>query len=164
VRQTIPVSWFNRNISYNENFWRFLLPGFLLVLTILLGYNGFLQLAKEQIAATDPTATTLTQTEKLDIFFNAVNLISLNSSTLQVARVPLVLNIARFTGLLFVLNAFIVAFMLAIGSNNKNLLRFFFWRLFRFRNIQMIMGLNTQSYALAMALKQQGGRVVMIDK
>src|SRR5690606_26418109 len=119
-----------RNIMYNENFWRFLLPGFLAMITIGLGYAGFLQLASMQSIHDAGSFSGLTTNSHLDAFFNAVNLITFNSSALNVeGNIPLELNISRFTGLLFVLNAFMVAFMLAIGTNNKNLLRFFWWRL-----------------------------------
>ncbi len=153
------ISAWNRYIAYNENFWRFILPSMLVVLTILFGYIGFTTLAAAESPAAGSTA------KRLDAFFNAVNLVTFNSSALNTDQeVPLLLNIARFTGLLFVLNAFIVAFMLAIGSNNKNLLRIYLWKLVRFRNIRLIIGLNQLSYPLALALKQQGAEVVVIDK
>lgn len=153
----------NRYIAYNENFWRFFLPSLLVVLTILLGYIGFSRLdaGGAQVSGSPP----MDSRKRLDAFFNAVNLITFNSSALNTDKpVPLTLNIARFTGLLFVLNAFIVAFMLAIGSNNKNLLRIYLWKLLGFRNIRLVTGLNQLSYPLALALKQQGAEVLLIDK
>ncbi len=156
------VSWANRYIMYNENFWRFLLPSFLVLFTMGLGYIGFLQLEK---TLNGNGAGPVAANARLDAFFNAANLITLNASALNVTeKVPLMLNIARFTGLLFILNAFIVAFMLAIGSNNKNLIRFFLWKLAGYHNIHLVIGLNSLSYPLAIALKQQGAKIIVVDK
>lgn len=157
------ISAWNRYIAYNENFWRFFLPSILVLVTIVLGYIGFTALsAADGPASNSPS---INSHKRLDAFFNAVNLVTFNSSALNTDKdIPLSLNIARFTGLLFVLNAFIVAFMLAIGSNNKNLLRIYLWKILGLRNIRLVIGLNQLSYPLALALKQQGAEVLLIDK
>jgi hypothetical protein len=156
-----PIPWWKGNVSHNENFWRFVLPLFFVILTVAFGTWGFI-LSKD--AGPDPGYPGYR-----NAFFNAVNLLTFNSSVKELLdnekeAVIFVLDIARFAGLFFFINAFIVAFLLAIGGNNKNLIRFFFWRWFARDKICLITGLNGVSYLLAITLKKKNQRVMIIDK
>ena len=75
-------------------FWRFIFPIILVIATLVLGYKGF------SICETDQDA--------FDNFFDAANLLTLNSSALgyDVGFFSMI-NIARFLGLIFLIYAFV---------------------------------------------------------
>ncbi|PWV56970.1 NAD-binding protein [Chitinophaga sp. S165] len=156
-----PISWWKRNVGYNENFWRFVLPLFFVILTVGFGSWGFILSEQGGQGAGYPGYR--------NAFFNAVNLLTFNSSVSPSPgtgqeELNIILDIARFAGLSFFINAFIVAFLLAIGGNNKNLLRFFLWRWFARDRICLITGLNSITYLLAITLKKEKQKVMIIDK
>ncbi|PSL35087.1 NAD-binding protein [Chitinophaga ginsengisoli] len=153
------IPWWKRNVVYNENFWRFVLPLFFVLLTVSFGTWGFILREEAGYVPDYPGYR--------HAFFSAVNLLTFNSSaddTDKSEKVVVILDIARFSGLFFFINAFVVAFLLAIGSNNKNLLRFFFWHWFSRDRICMISGLNSITYLLAITLKKEHQNVMIIDK
>ncbi len=151
-----PIPWWKRNVGYNENFWRFVLPLFFVILTVGFGTWGF-------ILSGQADAVPHYQGYR-NAFFRAVNLLTFNSSMDEPASAIVILDIARFAGLSFFINAFVVAFLLAIGGNNKNLLRFFLWRWFARDRICLITGLNSITYLLAITLKKEKQKVMIIDK
>lgn len=156
-----PIPWWKGNVIYNENFWRFVLPLFFVLLTVGFGTWGFILSEEAGQDAGYPGVR--------NAFFNAVNLLTFNSSVHEPPlegqeQLNVVLEIARFAGLFFFINAFVVAFLLAIGSNNKNLIRFFFWRWLAGDKISLITGLNSVSYLLAITLKKGKQKVMIIDK
>ena len=95
--------------------------------------------------------------------FKAINLLTFGSSAdIEPEKVPRILTIARWTGLLFVINAFLIAYLLAIGKNHKVSLKIS-WRAFWGMPFYLLAGLNEKSYNLAKDLKRQGRSVVIID-
>ncbi|SDF81821.1 NAD-binding protein [Chitinophaga filiformis] len=148
------IPWWKKNVIYNENFRRFVLPLFWVLLTVSFGTWGFILSKKPD-----------NYPEYRDAFFSAVNLLTFNSSVGNEPREAVViLDIARFSGLAFFVNAFLIAFFLAIGSNNKSLLYFFVWKWFSKDRICMITGLNSITYLLAITLKREHQKVMIIDK
>lgn len=150
------IHWWNGYVVYNENFWRFVLPLFFVLLTVIFGTLAFVLRKGALYDAGYPGYR--------NAFFSAVNLLTFNSSTDESSNDVILMDIARFGGLFFFINAFVVAFFLAIGGNNKNLLRFFVWQLFRKDRICMITGLNNITYLLAIMLKKEHQKVMIIDK
>ncbi|SHN32525.1 NAD-binding protein [Chitinophaga sp. CF418] len=150
------IPWWKGNVIYNENFWRFVLPLFFVILTVSFGTWGFI-LCKGADHVPNYQGYR-------NAFFSAVNLLTFNSSADEPDKAVVILDIARFSGLFFFINAFVVAFLLAIGSNNKNLLRFFFWKIFSKDRICLITGLNSITYLLAITLKKEHQKVMIIDK
>ncbi len=98
-----------------------------------------------------------------DDFFSALNLLTLDSSFyIDPEKVPWQLTLTRWTGLLFLLYAFFIAYLLAISKNHKVRMKIS-WRAFWGRPFYILTGLNDKSYSLAKDLKRQSKSVVIID-
>lgn len=153
---------------------QFVLPAFLLLLTIFLGMKGFYDyhICLHQSPASSPL---LNQT---DYFFKALNLATLNSSVLGEGSncEPFILDAARFSGLVFFAYAVLLTLIKLTGSN---LNRFWIhsWRiwfkigkLFKFlKNFSRkgpydtIIGMSEAAHYLALDLLKSGHKVVVVD-
>jgi len=167
------VSWWNK---YESFILQFIAPALLLLTTIILGYIGFenyqICLNKNNKAA--PLL------DFLDYAFKAINLATLNSSVIGDSGNcnNLTLNIARISGVIFLIYAFILAFIKLTGSNLNRFwilswrIKFLIQKLLHLisgtktdRNgpYDTLIGLSEQSHYLAMNLLQHGHKVIIIS-
>lgn len=144
-----------KSVFQTSNILNYGLPIILVLVTIGFGSFGFMimhQAVKE--AGMWPSAND---------FFSAVNLITFDSSKdIDPAKSNTFLELGRWAGLFFILNAFIITIVIAIGKNNKIRFKIMIWNLFRFK-YQILMGLTDKSYHLAIDLINKGKRVILID-
>ncbi len=178
-------TWMKVKNGYHHGlFLHYLLPAAFVLLTVGLGSFGFKDLrrykelkedktkvdgsgaASTPSKADHPKKTNLHSSEFLpqtNDLFNAINLLTFGSSaSIDPQKVPLKLSVARWTGLLFVLNAFFIAYLLATSKNNKIRVKVFWWAFWR-KHFYVLCGLNDKSYSLGKDLKRQGKSVVIID-
>jgi hypothetical protein len=178
IRQSESVKDFNTVSFWNkyENYiLQFILPTALLILTVIVGYIGF---ENYQICLNkaDPKEPLL---DFLNYSFKAINLATLNSSVID--EHPecsnFQLNIARISGVAFLIYAFLLAFIKLTGSNlNRFWIRCwqisFLWNKswdFIFHNkplrngpFDTIIGLSEHSHYLALDLLNQRHKVIII--
>jgi len=103
-------------------------------------------------------------------FFNAVNLITFNSSVQNLERIHWSFKVARILGLFSVLLGFIAAIFLAV-SNNKKVELLLKIRLglqkilgFKKNTLSLVTGSSLPALDLAIDLKKQGHFVIMLAK
>lgn len=173
----------------DEIVWKFLLPILLVVLTIALGTYGFrLQrgfenwktdtVYKQQQAGGHEGSLSAQQIKQYDWhnkpavsandFYNAVNLLTFNSSTIDAERTHWCLNLARLLGLLAVVTGFWQALMAALATNFKTNLKLQ-WLLFRRwlrpgLRYSLIIGASEMATNLAQDIRRQGGLVILLDE
>ncbi|WP_421943319.1 hypothetical protein [Pedobacter sp.] len=178
--------WFSAKFSWNlvaklnkyeSLFLQAILPAFLLLLTIIAGYNGFKDYQACVIGKDDKKALL----DAMDYFFKAVNLSSMGTSVLgeYVECSNRALNLARISGAMLFTYAFMLAFLKLTGSN-LNRFWILVWRVkfasYKLRHIlfsmemkkkgafDTIIGLSEQSHYLALDLIKNHRKVIIIDE
>ena len=120
----------------------YLLPVLLVFTTLLLGLIGFLNYSKT------------TNSGFANNVFNAAQLLTLELSDTETEEgsLPLVLNLARFVALLFLIYAFFYGLYLALGEK-WTLLKLRFWQ--KKSNFSIVLGLNLESKYLITDLSEK---------
>jgi hypothetical protein len=143
------IKKFLERLFKRQLIWYFIAPILLSFITIIFGIYGF-----EQINSSEKEIFGNT-------FFQAVNLITLNSSVIDEQIQPgLILHIARFTGLLTIVFTFIYALLLALKDVREGLIRL----RWRYTDFILVIGLSKKSLDLIKSLSREKRRIVILTE
>ncbi len=153
-----------KNIWYNNLVGTFLMPIALALMTITLGTYGFRHLRiSEAVKAGEAVQKNVIG----DDFFGAINLITFDSSVLEAEEIHWTLSVARILGLITVVFGFSMALAAALGNNFKTELGLLWMRLLRLvkirRKYNLVIGMDTVGFNLAMDIRKKGELVVILD-
>ncbi len=165
-RNKIDDLWLNikKYFWYNDLVWKFFMPIILALLTIILGTYGF-----RKLRLSNSFLSGLTEYRNFsgDDFFNAINLITFDSSVLEVEEIHWSLSFARVLGLITVILGFSIALIAALGNNFKTELALLWFKFLRLSGVKskynLVVGINTIGFNLAMDIRKKGEFVVVLD-
>lgn len=125
-------------------FWYFITPIFLSICTLILGTVGYGRIFRGDFG---------------NNFFRSVSLITLNGSVFDDTNNPgLLLEMARITGLLTVIFAFLYALLLALKDFREHFIRL----VWRYRGFDLVVGLSEKSLMLIRSLSRTDRRIVVL--
>lgn len=130
--------------------FNYVIPIGLALLTLVLGWIGF-----------NEYEININKKGFLNNLFRAANLITLNNSALEKPSNN-TLDLARCSGLLTLIYAFVYALTLAFGRHRQNFKRR--WWSWKSKGFVLVLGLNEKSMSLTKSLVQKQERVVLLTE
>lgn len=141
-------------------FWQLVAPLILAIMTLFLGTFGFYEY-HQKASELDSGVIAISG---YNAFYKAAGLLILGTSVIerQPQLAPWTLEVARITGVLFIILAFVLAFVYNFREQ-LTLLKISFWVLLK-KKFVLVCGLGSRGQAIVSDLRKQKIRVAVLDK